>query len=63
MIDLHIHTSRSDGGKSLDEILKLVNKDDIISITDHNITSNYKNIIKGIEIETKYKNKRYHFKL
>ena len=61
MIDLHIHTSRSDGGKSLDEILKLVNKDDIISITDHNITGNYKNIIKGIEIETKYKNKRYHF--
>ncbi|QCX34326.1 PHP domain-containing protein [Caloramator sp. E03] len=68
MIDLHIHTSLSDGAFSIDEIIEFVNKLDItyISITDHNHAlayekqnlsklNNFKShIITGCEIATSY---------
>ncbi len=70
MIDLHIHTTYSDGTKSVKEILKQAEelKLDYISITDHdkcdayeelknvNISEYYSGkIIKGIEIKCFYK--------
>ena len=70
MIDLHIHTTHSDGTKTVTEILKQAEalKLDYISITDHDKCSAYdelKNIdvsnyysgkiIKGIEIKAFYK--------
>lgn len=68
MIDLHIHTSLSDGAYSIDDILEIVNKLDInyISITDHNHALAYEeenlsklnkfksHIITGCEIATSY---------
>ena len=62
-IDLHVHTNRSDGGKSIDEIMSLISDGDTISITDHNIIGNYNKIINGIELEGRYKKKRFHFLL
>ena len=43
MIDLHMHTSYSDGTDSLIELLKKANKAnlEIISITDHNSVKAY----------------------
>ena len=70
MIDLHIHTTYSDGTKTVKEILKQAEdlKLDYISITDHdkcdayeelkdiNISEFYSGkIIKGIEIKCFYK--------
>ena len=70
MIDLHIHTTHSDGTKTVTEILKQAEalRLDYISITDHDKCSAYdelKNIdvsnyysgkiIKGIEIKAFYK--------
>lgn len=39
MVDMHIHTKYSDGNKTVEEILKMCekNKLEYISITDHNI--------------------------
>ena len=70
MIDLHIHTTYSDGTKSVTEILKQAEelKLDFISITDHDKCSAYEElknidiskyysgkIIKGIELKCFYK--------
>lgn len=70
MIDLHIHTTHSDGTKSIVEILKQAEdlKLDYISITDHDKCSAYEElkninvsdyysgkIINGIEIKSSYK--------
>ncbi len=73
MIDLHIHTTYSDGTDNLREILEKCEelKLDIISITDHDTCLAYKElknestrklfsgkIINGIEITSTYKNNR-----
>lgn len=63
LVDLHIHTNRSDGQYSTEEILKFCEEQnlEIISITDHDTTEPYKDIaklpniftgriIKGIEL-------------
>lgn len=70
MIDLHIHTTYSDGQDTLKEVLIKANKIGLntISITDHDTCKAYDeleqidyqnyykgNIIKGIEISSKYK--------
>ena len=64
-IDLHVHTSCSDGNLKIDEVLQLAKKNNLttISITDHETVINLKNyndlekrynikIIPGIEIPT-----------
>ena len=70
MIDLHIHTTYSDGADNLIDVLKKAekNKLEYISITDHDNCNAYKelkkinirsyytgNIIPGIEIKCGYK--------
>lgn len=68
MIDIHTHTTYSDGSSSVEEILKEANKSNIniFSITDHNTIDAYDevkklrhlfsgNIISGVEITTTYK--------
>ena len=68
MIDIHTHTTYSDGSSSVEEILKEANNSNIniFSITDHNTINAYDevkklrhlfsgNIISGIEITTTYK--------
>ena len=59
MVDLHIHTTYSDGTCSVKEILKQAEslKLDYISITDHDKCLAYEElkIIKGIEIKCFYK--------
>ena len=71
MIDLHMHTVYSDGGKKVDEILKMCEekKLEYISITDHNTARQYgdealKNnkifsgkVIKGVELNAVFQNK------
>lgn len=72
MIDLHMHTSYSDGTDSVKEILSNANKAhlEVISITDHNSCLSYKemdnfninilysgNIITGCEFTTSFKNR------
>ena len=44
MIDLHIHTTYSDGDKNVAEILKMCEskKMEYISITDHNTAKQYR---------------------
>ena len=72
-IDLHIHTTASDGELTPMEIVKKCNEEklDIISITDHDICSGVKEaicnnryeslkIIPGIELSAKYKNGQLH---
>ena len=56
-IDLHIHSQRSDGTDSIDDLLKKVNKSKIkkIAITDHDTTNGLEEIISkgnqmGIEV-------------
>lgn len=71
MIDLHMHTIYSDGTDTVQELLEIAEKHklEIISITDHNEVSAYKElenskirekfsgkIIPGVEISTSYKN-------
>ena len=72
MVDMHIHTTYSDGDKSLEEVLiKCENKKlEYISITDHNTCKAYddKNIrknkmfsgkiIKGVEMNAEFKGKK-----
>lgn len=67
-IDLHIHTRYSDGGKTRRELIDLCkeNKLDLIAITDHNnyMVDNTKydsiKIIRGMEVDTRYKGKIFH---
>lgn len=68
MIDLHIHTSLSDGACSIEEVLELANKCSLnyISITDHNHALAFENenlpkfaafkghVLTGCEIATSY---------
>ena len=71
MIDMHIHTKYSDGDKTVEEILKMCEekKLEYISITDHNTCKQYEdealnknlftgNIIKGVEMNAIFKNKK-----
>ena len=72
MVDMHIHTTYSDGDKTLKEILEKCeeNKLDIISITDHNTLKAYEDeilknnnifsgkIFKGIEMNATLDNKK-----
>lgn len=71
MIDLHIHTTYSDGDKNITEILKMCEnkKLEYISITDHNTVKQYEDellkndnffsgkIIKGVELNAVFKDK------
>ena len=71
MIDLHIHTTYSDGDKNVTEILKMCEskKLEYISITDHNTAKQYEDellkndnifsgkIIKGVELNAVFKDK------
>lgn len=71
MIDLHIHTTYSDGDKSISEILKMCEnkKLEYISITDHNTVKQYEDetlkhnnifsgkVIKGAEFNAVFQNK------
>lgn len=71
MIDLHIHTTYSDGSKTVEEILKICEKEKIeyISITDHNTAKQYKDealksnnifngkVIKGTELNAVFQGK------
>jgi len=67
VIDLHVHTNKSDGIDSVDEVIEKANKIDleVISITDHDNIDAYFNldkekfngkIITGCEFTTSYKN-------
>lgn len=71
MIDMHIHTTYSDGDKTLEEVLKMCEekKLEYISITDHNTCKEYEDeamyknifsgkIIKGVEMNATFKNKK-----
>lgn len=73
MIDLHIHTTYSDGVKTVTEILKMAENKNLsmISITDHDTCDAYneletidvkkyfsKKIITGVELTTTYNNNR-----
>ena len=71
MIDLHMHSLYSDGDKTIEEILRMCEKQKLeyISITDHNTCKAYadetiKNdifkgkIIKGAEMNATFKNKK-----
>ena len=71
MIDLHIHTTYSDGDKNITEILKMCEnkKLEYISITDHNTVKQYEDealknnnifsgkVIKGVELNAVFQNK------
>ena len=71
MIDLHIHTTYSDGSKTLEEVLKIceTKKLEYISITDHNTCEAYYDkalkdnniftgtIIKGCELNAEFQNR------
>lgn len=75
MIDLHIHTTNSDGKYTVKEILKMVENSNInaISFCDHNALGAYEElkninlkeyfsgkIISGIEFDFVYKQKNFH---
>lgn len=59
MIDLHMHTSHSDGADSLEELLTKANnkKIDMISITDHDSVGAYFELEKNPELRNKYNGK------
>ena len=72
MIDLHIHTNKSDGKYSVEQILKMANEIGLntISFCDHNVLGAYEElknmdykkiwngkIISGIEMDFVYKKK------
>lgn len=70
-IDIHIHTTYSDGDKTVEEVLKMCEerKLEYISITDHNTCKQYEDealnkniftgkIIKGVEMNATFKNKK-----
>ena len=68
MIDMHVHSTESDGRLSIEEIQKTANKNHIdeIAITDHDILMSADpelcntNIIKAVEFGITYKNKEVH---
>ena len=74
MIDLHIHTTNSDGRLTVNEILERVKKQNVkaISFCDHNVLGAYKEISKekikndnieiitGIEFDFVFKHKDFH---
>ncbi|MDU3805122.1 MAG: PHP domain-containing protein [Finegoldia magna] len=68
MIDMHVHSTESDGRLSIEEIQKTSNKNHIdeIAITDHDILMSADpelcntNIIKAVEFGITYKNKEVH---
>lgn len=69
MIDLHMHTTYSDGTDSVEQLLNLCEKEklEVISITDHNTCNAYEedcitkifsgDIIPGIELTANYHNR------
>ncbi len=72
MVDLHMHTVYSDGDKTVEELLKLCEKQKLeyISITDHDNCKQYEDeafkknlfpgkIIKGSELHAVYKDRKY----
>lgn len=74
MVDIHMHTSYSDGDKTVEEVLKMCEerKLEYISITDHNTTKQYEDkalekniftgkIIKGVEMNATFNNKKIEF--
>ena len=74
MVDMHIHTTYSDGDKSLEEVLKICEMKHLeyISITDHNTCKAYEDkvlgqniftgkIIMGVEMDAYIDNKRVEF--
>lgn len=74
MVDMHIHTTHSDGDKTLEQVLKICEekKLEYISITDHNTTKQYQDealnkniytgkIIKGVEMNATFNNKQIEF--
>tara|TARA_Y100000748_G_scaffold304044_1_gene311471 strand:+ start:3008 stop:3400 length:393 start_codon:yes stop_codon:yes gene_type:complete len=74
LLDLHLHTTKSDGNLTPSQLIKLVDKTDlkVISITDHDNINGLieaekevnarKNLtlINGIELSTKYNDKEIH---
>lgn len=71
MIDMHMHTTYSDGDKTLEEVLRMceARKLEYISITDHNTCKQYENeaitkniftgkIIKGVEMNAMFQNRK-----
>jgi predicted metal-dependent phosphoesterase TrpH len=69
LIDLHIHSTNSDGELSLEQLeqLSVARKLDIVSFTDHNYINNYESdkmiIIKGIELDCEFKETKFHLLL
>ena len=74
MIDLHMHTTYSDGTESCSTVLKKCQEKNLnfISITDHNTTKQYQDealqkniftgkIIKGAEMNATFNNKKIEF--
>ena len=73
-VDLHIHTSASDGSDTVQEVLQraLENNVSVVSITDHNTIQAHREnavseaermgikIIPGVELDVIYKNRQYH---
>lgn len=71
MIDMHIHTTYSDGDKNINEVIKMCEKKklDYISITDHNTCKEYEDnamdksnfsgkIITGVEMSATLNNRK-----
>lgn len=71
MIDIHMHTTYSDGKKTLEEVLQMceARKLEYISITDHNTCKQYEDeaitkniftgkIIKGVEMNATFQNRK-----
>ncbi|NLJ57550.1 MAG: PHP domain-containing protein [Tissierellia bacterium] len=76
-VDMHIHTSASDGTWDVEELKRelVANKIDVFSITDHDSISNVKNMediirpkdnilfIPGVELSSEHEGKEYHLTL
>lgn len=72
--DLHVHTHKSDGSDSIEEVLTLArdNNVSVLSITDHNTLKAYTQetfeeakrleieLVPGVELDVIYKNRQYH---
>lgn len=73
-VDLHIHTSASDGSDTVQEVVRhaVENNVSVISVTDHNTIQAYREnvvleakrmgikVIPGVELDTIYKGCQYH---
>ncbi len=66
LIDLHIHSTNSDGELSVEQIeqLSIEKKLEVVSFTDHNYINRYKSdkvrIIKGIELDCEFERNKMH---